>query len=126
MSQPDGAVPRRRRHLLDQSLPLLDSREGAGAVARAAESERKLLRVQRWVASTLAVTTLLHLAFGVVLLAVSLPDSATGSRAVLHVIAAAFGVVGVGAGLAIHGRRVVSPWLLLGVLPGLVGAWLTR
>jgi hypothetical protein len=43
------------------------------------------------------------------------------------VIAAAFGVIGVAAGFLIHGKRPhawpYAPWLLLGLLPGIVGLW---
>ena len=36
-------------------------------------------------------------------------------------IAGAFGVLAVAAGLAIHKRPLLTPWLLLGLLPALVG-----
>ena len=53
------------------------------------------------------------------------PPSATSARAGLNVIAGAFGVAAVVAGLAIHRRPPLSPWLLLGLLPTVVGLWLT-
>jgi hypothetical protein len=34
-------------------------------------------------------------------------------------------VVAVAAGLAIHGRSLLSWWLLLGTLPAFIGLWLT-
>jgi len=43
----------------------------------------------------------------------------------LPVIAAGIGVVAVATGLLIHQKSPLSPWLLLGLVPGLVGAWLT-
>ena len=39
----------------------------------------------------------------------------------LCVIAGAFGVIAIGVGLAIHGRRPLSPWSVLGLLPTAVG-----
>jgi hypothetical protein len=90
-----------------------------------ATAKRELTRVQQWVMSVLAVTTILHLSAGLVLAAVFLPEErGVGSQVGLNVIAAAFGIAAVATGLAIHRRRVLSPWLALGVLPGLVGAWL--
>jgi hypothetical protein len=41
------------------------------------------------------------------------------------VIAAVIGVLAVAAGLLIHGRKLPSWWLLLGLLPGIIGAWFT-
>lgn len=81
-----------------------------------------LTSVQMWVASTLAVSTLLHFSLGLVLAAyyVDPLDSQVG----LLVIAGITGVLAVFSGLAIHQRRLVSPWLLLGWLPALVGAYL--
>jgi hypothetical protein len=34
-------------------------------------------------------------------------------------------VVAVGAFRAIHGKSLLSAWMLLGPLPGVIGAWLT-
>lgn len=101
--------PSTRKHLMTPGQP------------RARRSEpMSLTRVQRWVMSTLAVTTILHLAAGLVLAAMYVPtlDSQIG----LLVIAGAFGVISVVAGLLIHRRSPLSPWLLLGVLPAVVGA----
>ena len=42
----------------------------------------------------------------------------------LNLIAAAIGVLAVATGLVIHGKSPLSPWLLLGLVPGLVGLWL--
>ena len=75
--------------------------------------------------SVLAVTTILHLAGGVALVAVFVDDSRLDARIGLNVIASVIGVLAVAAGLLIHGRRPLSCWLLLGLLPGLVGAWFT-
>ena len=50
------------------------------------------------------------------------PTAAVG----LCLIGGAFAVIAIAAGLAIHGRSVLSPWLLLGAAPALVGLALVR
>jgi hypothetical protein len=75
--------------------------------------------------STLAVFTIAHLSAGLVVAALEVPASVTTARVGLNVIAGAFGVAAVVAGLAIHRRSPLSPWLLLGLLPTAVGLWLT-
>jgi hypothetical protein len=117
-----STVPARRTekgrgHLLDMDAPR--------RVVRDPEKDaRDLARVQRWVMSTLAVTTVIHLSIGLVLAAVMLEDAPDSSRIGLAVIAGIFGAMAVATGLAIHGRRIVSPWLLLGVIPTSIGLWL--
>ena len=81
-----------------------------------------LTTVQMWVASVLAVSTLLHFAGGLVL-AAYVADTLDAQIGLL-VIAGITGVLSVFAGLAIHQRRLFSPWLLLGTLPALLGAYL--
>jgi hypothetical protein len=80
-----------------------------------------LTQVQKWVLSSLAVTTILHLAAGLIVAAVAVDDSRIDARVGLLVIAGAFGVLAVAAGIAIHGRRLLTPWLLLGTIPAVVG-----
>jgi hypothetical protein len=109
--------PRRARHLMDPNAPR--------PVRNRQAEERSLTRVQQWVMSTLAVTTILHFSAGLILAAMFLDDRGTGSQIGLDVIAGIFGVMAVASGLAIHRRRILTPWLLLGVLPGVVGVWLT-
>jgi hypothetical protein len=113
----DGAeqAPRRARHLLDLDNPRpMPRRQGMS-----------LTSVQRWVASSLAVTTVWHLALGLVLAAWYIEETRTVDRVGLLVIAGLFGIVGMATGLLIHRRSLLSPWLLVGVLPGVVGAlWL--
>lgn len=105
------AGPRPRKHLMVPGQP---SRQRADAMS--------LGRVQRWVMSTLAVTTILHLAAGLVVAALYVDplDAQIG----LLVIAGAFGVIAAGVGLLIHQRSPLTPWLALGVLPAVVGAFL--
>lgn len=112
-------VPRKRpRHLIDPDAP---------RPTRDLAAERQsLTRVQQWVLSALAVTTILHMSAGLVVAAVFLPEErGTGAQIGLNVIAAAFGVMAVAVGFAIHRRSPLSPWLVLGVLPGILGLWLT-
>ena len=100
---------RSRRHLMDPANPVRSVNDAS------------LTRVQQWVASVLTVTTVAHLAVGLVVASFALPDGDTTARAGLSVIAGAFGMLGMAGALAIHGRSIVSPWLLCGFLPGAVG-----
>lgn len=100
------------RHLLDPDNP----RPQRGTSA-------SLERVQKWVLSTLAVTTILHLSAGLVVAAAVMNDDRVAARVGLVVLAGAFGVVAVASGLAIHRHRLLTWWLLLGLLPVLVGAF---
>jgi hypothetical protein len=116
-TQPGGRKQLKpRKHLIDPAT--------LGTAPRQSSDARSLTQVQRWVASSLAVTTILHLAVGLVIAAVYLPDATMSSQIGLNVIASAFGVVAVAAGLVIHRRSLASPWLLLGLSPGMVGIWL--
>jgi len=81
-----------------------------------------LSRVQRWVLSTLAATTILHLSAGLVVAAAF--SDRLDAKIGLLVIAAAFGVLAILAALLVHRQRPLSPWLLLGILPSVVGAWI--
>ncbi len=113
--RPGSAVerpaPKRARHLMDPAHPRVDRPNSASVV-----------RVQTWVMSVLAVTTILHLAVGLLISAAVIDPDLLVERVGLTVIAGAFGVVAVAAGLAIHRRPIASPWLVLGLVPALVGA----
>jgi len=109
-----AATPRRAKHLMDPHHPRPPQKYSMS-----------LSRVQTWVLSTLAVITILHLSAGLVVAAIFTDEARTTSRVGLLVIAGLFGVVAVAAGLAIHKRSLLSPWLLLGWIPALVGAYLT-
>ncbi len=91
-----------------------------GSPRRVNPERMSLTGVQRWVLSSLAATTILHLAVGLVV-AAAFADRRDAQVGLL-VIGAAFGVIAVVAALLIHRHRLVSPWLLLGPLPSLVGA----
>jgi hypothetical protein len=100
-----------RKHLMDPHHPRPRNRE-----------PMSLGRVQRWVLSTLAATTVLHLAVGLVFAAVF--SERLDAQIGLLVIAAAFGVIAILTALVIHQQRLLSPWLLLGTVPSIVGAFL--
>jgi len=119
MPRDDQAPPvRRARHLLDPA-------DLHGSHLRSQGTSQSLSKVQKWVLSVLAVTTILHLAGGVAAAAVFTDAARVDARVGLNLIAAVIGVLGVAVGLLIHGRRPLSWWLVLGLLPGLVGALLT-
>ncbi len=118
MSHPPVPVPeKRRKHLMDPDAPR--------PARNSARDQQSLTRVQRWVMSTLAVTTILHLAGGLVLAAMFLDDPRQGAQVGLNLIAAAFGVIAVIAFRAIHAKSIMSAWLTLGLVPGVIGLWLT-
>lgn len=112
--RPAATPPRRAKHLMDPSNP------------RPRVSSRRamsLTHVQMWVMSVLAVTTILHMSAGVVGAALYVPDDRLDAQIGLLVIAGLFGVGSVLAGAAIHQKRLLSWWLLLGSVPALIGAY---
>jgi len=82
-----------------------------------------LSQVQKWVMSVLAVTTVEHLSAGLVLAAYFISTDRPGARIGLLVIAGIIGMLAVAGGFLIHGRRPLTPWLLAGLVPTLVGVW---
>jgi hypothetical protein len=106
----------RRRHLMDPNAP---------RKAPDPKDLERLQRVQRRVISVLVVTTILHLSVGFVIAAEHVADDRLDARIGLNLIAAAFMVGGIAATLVINGRSWKSAWLLLGLVPGLVGIWWT-
>jgi MFS family permease len=109
MSPGRSGPPTVRKHLMTPGQP------------RPPQRSTSLTAVQRWVMSSLTAITILHLSGGLVVAAYF--SDRTGSRVGLLVIAAAFGVLAFVAALMIHRRSPLSPWLLLGLLPALVGAY---
>lgn len=112
---PTRPAPRRARHLIDPTAP---------PRPRDPRAEERLNRVQQWVLSSLAFLTISHLAMGLVVAAMFLPEDDTTGRVGLCVIAGAFGVMALGAALLIHRKSLLTPWLLLGLFPTPVGLWL--
>ncbi|HEX2895256.1 MAG TPA: hypothetical protein VHO29_14755 [Marmoricola sp.] len=112
-----AAAPRRAKHLIDHNAP---------RPVRNVRAEREsLTRVQQWVMSTLTVTTGLHMAAGLIVAAMFLDARGTVAQVGLNVIAAIFSIGSIAAALAIHKRPWLSPWIALGIIPGIVGIWLT-
>lgn len=87
------------------------------------EAIARLERVQRIVISALVFTTILHLAVGLVIAADHVDEDRLDAQVGLLVLGTITMVIGVGAVLAIMRRRLLSPWLLTGLLPGVLGAW---
>jgi hypothetical protein len=82
-------------------------------------------RVQQWVLSVLAVTTILHLSAGLVVAAMVSPDSRPDAQIGLNILAGVTAVGAVAAGIGIHGRNPLSWWLLLGLAVVPIGLYLT-
>ena len=104
--------PKRQRHLMDPANP----RKRATP-----EDLARLARVQRWVVSVLLMTTIIHLSVGLVIASAYVDSDRRDAQIGLNVLASAFGVLSIAAAFAIHKRSLISPWLALGVLPGIVG-----
>ncbi len=93
-------------------------------LAEQQREQKSLSRVQRWVMSVLAVTTIFHLVVGLIVAAYFLSDPRPGARVGLCLIAGAFGVIAVALAFVIHGKRPLTPWLVVGLVPAAVGIWL--
>lgn len=94
-------------------------------VKSAATGSMHLEPVQKWVLSILAATTIAHLAAGLVIAAMYVDDDRAGAQVGLNVVAGAFGVIAVVVFRTIHQLKPISAWLLLGLIPTVVGLWLT-
>lgn len=111
MSSPTPA--KRPRHLMDPENPVRTS------------DDASLTHVQRWVMSVLVVTTMFHLVVGLVV-AAAYVDQRSGQIGLL-LISGVFAVLGLAGAFAIHKRSPLSPWMLLSLLPTVVGAiWVLR
>lgn len=115
MTEHQEQAPRRARHLIDPDAP---------RPRTTPEDLARLARVQRIVMSVLVVTTIGHLAVGLVLAALLMTPDSMGAQIGLCVIAGITGALGVSAAFAIHRKAPVTPWAILGLLPGLVGLYL--
>jgi hypothetical protein len=81
-------------------------------------------QVQKWVITVLTVVILGHLAEALVIFALISPDDHPASRIGLLVIAGLVGLLAAGGVRATHRRRILSPWLLVGLLPAVIGVYL--
>jgi hypothetical protein len=109
------AEPRRPRHLIDPANPR----------PVAAGPAMSLTQVQRWVMSSLALTTILHFGAGLVVAAIFLDQSRNDGRVGLNVLAGLVGMMAIAAFRLIHQKNPLSPWLLPGLLLTPTGLWLT-
>ena len=109
MNQPAPRPPRVAKHLMTPGQP------------RVVRDPMSIGTVQKWVLSVLAATTIMHLAGGLALAATTLDT--TGKQIAMLGIAAAFGLIAILSALLIHQTRLLSPWLLLGLLPTAVGVY---
>ena len=119
MTESEAKPQKRRRHLMDPANPRRE------IVRKTGPGELSLEPVQKWVLSVLAATTIAHLSAGLVIAAMYVDDDRTDARIGLNVVAAAFGVLAVVAFRAIHQKKLLSAWLLLGLIPLVGGLWLT-
>ncbi len=81
-------------------------------------------RVQRWVMSALLVTVSFIFAGGIALLSVASVQA--GARPILLGLAGIVGVLGLAGMRVIHHKSLVTPWLLLGLSPAVIGWVFTR
>lgn len=98
MTQQPALPPRLPRHLMDPANPRPMPRR----------EPMSLTQVQRWVMSSLALTTILHFAAGLVVAAMFLDPSRTDGRIGLNLLAGAVGVMAVGAFRLIHEKSPLS------------------
>jgi hypothetical protein len=110
MSSGRPGPPQVRKHLMTPGQP------------RPAQRQTNITTVQRWVMSSLTAITILHMSGGIVVAAYV--SDRRSSQIGLLVIAAAFGMLAFVAALLIHRRSPLSWWLLPGLLPALVGAFI--
>ncbi len=81
-------------------------------------------RVQRWVMSGMLVTVAFIFAGGLALL--SATSSQAGARPGLIAMAVVVGVLGIAGVRVIHAKSLVTPWLGLGLVPAVLGWYVTR
>lgn len=105
-------TPRVRKHLMVPGQPPAPS-----------PSSHSTVIVQRWVVTVLTITIVFHLAGGLVYTAYYIDPDLPSSRIGLLVIAAVMGCLAIAATFAIHRRRPITPWLVLGLLPSLLGVY---
>jgi hypothetical protein len=86
-------------------------------------SGMSITRVQQWIISVLAFPVIEHFAAGLAIAGIFADEQ--DARVGLNVLAGVTGVVAVGAFRALHAWSILSWWLLLGPLPGAMGAYFT-
>ncbi len=81
-------------------------------------------QVQKWVVTVLVVVIGGHLAEALVIFGLMAPEDHPASRIGLLIIAGAVGLLAAGGVRAVHRRRILSLWVLLGLLPAATGVYL--
>jgi hypothetical protein len=104
--------PRRARHLMDPDNP------------RPPQPTRRRKNGKQGGMPIEIVPRYVHLSVGLVIAGLVIDDEHRVSQIGLCVLGGAFGVMAAAAALAIHRKNPLSPWLLLGTIPGIVGVWL--
>ena len=82
-----------------------------------------VVRINRSDRPVLVATTILHLAAGLAIAGVFADGSRPGAGVGLNVLSGVCGVAAIVAARLIHQKRPFSWWLVLGLVPGLVGLW---
>lgn len=78
-------------------------------------------RVQRWVASALILTTAFHFVGGLMILALTLGTAdAFWVLTIISTLVTLLSIIGV---RILNEAPVLTPWLLFGVLPGVIAFW---
>ena len=80
-------------------------------------------QVQKWVMSVLAVSTVLHMSGALVIFSISIDEAHQTSRVGLLVSAGIFGILAIMLGRLIHQASVLTPWVVLGLIPMGIGFW---
>ena len=109
---PATSPPKPRKHLM---VP--------GQSRGPSATSRSTVMVQRWVLTVLTLSIVLHLAGALALAAYLVDASVPSSRIGLLVIAGVMGVLSIVAVLVIHRRSPLSPLLVVGLVPAVVGAY---
>ncbi len=81
-------------------------------------------QVQRWVVTVLVVVIGGHLAEALVIFGLIAPTDHPASLIGLLIIAGVVGLLAAGGVRAVHRRRILSLWLLLGLVPAGTGVYL--
>ncbi|HET6154506.1 MAG TPA: hypothetical protein VFE15_16295 [Marmoricola sp.] len=116
---PTSDQPRVAKHLIDPANPPRRQRP-----EERAQDLAKLNRVRQWVMSALLVTTLFHLAVGLIIASLFVDHHRVDARVGLNVIAAILLIAAIGAARVIHQKSPLSIWLALGLVPSAVGLYL--
>jgi hypothetical protein len=106
--------PRPRKHLMTPGQPRPPTGPNTMSTAQ----------VQRWVTSVLIVAVVGHFAEALAVFALLVPEQPSSPRVGLLILAGITGVLTIGGVRIVHQRRMLSPWLILGLAPAAVSTYL--